>query len=95
VLDHLLPRHELPRARAPCPGSLLGRRKQRLGADLVQVVLRDVIEQFPLGRRPDPAGSEQPRAPENTVRLQEIVFEGVGIRIESKGSDMLSVAAGV
>jgi hypothetical protein len=46
VLDHLLPGEELPRACPPCPTRLLGRRKKRLGADLVEIVLGDVVEQI-------------------------------------------------
>jgi hypothetical protein len=49
VLDHLLPGQEITGACPPRPYRLLGRRKQGLGADLVEVMLGDVIEQFGLG----------------------------------------------
>jgi len=49
VLDHLLPRQEVPGACPARPRSFLGRRKKRLGADLVEVMLRHVVEEFSLG----------------------------------------------
>ncbi|EXI76456.1 MAG: hypothetical protein AW07_00404 [Candidatus Accumulibacter sp. SK-11] len=51
VLDHLLPRQEVPGTRTTCPGCFLGGREERLCTDLVEVMLRHVVEQFSLGRR--------------------------------------------
>ena len=53
VLDHLLARDELAAACPTRPFELLFGRKQRLGADFVEVVLGDVVEQleFWLDRR--------------------------------------------
>jgi hypothetical protein len=53
VLDHLLARDELAAARPTRPFELLLGREQRLGADFVEVVLGDVVEQleFWLDRR--------------------------------------------
>ena len=51
VLDHLLPRQEFPGTGAARPVVLFLCGKERLGANFVEVMLRDVVEQVVLGRR--------------------------------------------
>ena len=49
VLDHLLARREIPGAHQARRRQFVCRRQQRLGADLVQVELGDILEQFEFG----------------------------------------------
>ncbi len=51
VLDHLLARDELTAARPARPFELLLGREQRLGANFVEVVLGDVVEQLDFRRK--------------------------------------------
>jgi hypothetical protein len=54
VLDHLLPRLEIARPRGARQLQLLLRRQQRIGADLVQIELGDIVEEI-RARQPAPA----------------------------------------